>query len=306
MKNLLFLRGKVDKRTETTLDINKHTDMWTQVAREFTNHGYKVTILYWGGTWFHKYTDNLREVWVPNLKDYNNKPDLIFARGGFPEYDYLVHKYITAKQIYYGAGVRTVPHKNHHYDLVIVDDLGDVSRVKGKHPKSTVWPWFKPAADNVFKPLKMAKTYNVCFPANGTQPFKGFKYVYSSCPKDLSILNLGYPQKKVKIPDNVYSIRVPRQEMPEWYNKCRVGIVCTSDYDSHPRVISEMLACGLPVVALDRVRFRDNHWAVKRPKDSFWQTVRGACQYNLTKKVYDYYIKRYSVKIQVKKLLELL
>ncbi len=305
--NLLFLRGKVDKRTEYHGDIDKHTDMWTQVAREFTNHGYNVTILYWGGTWVHKYSDKLREIWVPKLKDYNNKPDLIFARGGFVEYGQLLNRYQNAKKIYYGAGVRTIPPKTSNYDLIIVDDLGDVSRGTKKHPNSTVWPWFKPAADNVFKPLESeVKTYDVCFPANGTQLFKGFDFVYSTAPKDLSILNLGYPQKKFKLPENIENKRVPRNEMPEWYNKCKVGIVCTSDYDSHPRVISEMLACGLPVVALDRVRFRDNHWAVKRSKDRFWQTVRDACRYNLTKKVYDYYIDHYSVKKQVKKLMELL
>jgi len=303
---LLFLRGKVDKRTDATLDINKHTDMWTQVARGFTNYGFDVTILYWGGTWFHKYTDNLKEIWIPKLEDYNDKPDLIFARGGFPEYDCILNKYPKAKSIYYGAGVRTIPPKDSHYNLIIVDDLGDVSRGTKKHPKSKVWPWFKPAADNIFKPLETVKLYDVCFPANGTQLFKGFKYVYSTAPKDLSILNLGYSQKKFKAPENVKSMRVTRKEMPEWYNKCKVGIVCTSDYDSHPRVISEMLACGLPVVALDRVRFRDNHWAIKRPKDRFWSTVRDACGYNLTKKAYDYYQKHYTVKIQVRKLLELL
>jgi hypothetical protein len=40
------------------------------------------------------------------------------------------------------------------------------------------------------------------------------------------------------------------------YAKCKVGIVTVAgNIDSCPRVIPEMLACGLPIIVLDEVRF---------------------------------------------------
>jgi len=44
--------------------------------------------------------------------------------------------------------------------------------------------------------------------------------------------------------------------MAENIAKCKVGIVTvSSDIDSCPRVIPEMLACGIPIVVLSGVRF---------------------------------------------------
>jgi glycosyltransferase involved in cell wall biosynthesis len=54
---------------------------------------------------------------------------------------------------------------------------------------------------------------------------------------------------------------VLRTEIAKHYAKCKVGIVTVnSETDSCPRVIPEMLACGLPIIVLDGVRFwRDKY-----------------------------------------------
>jgi len=125
------------------------------------------------------------------------------------------------------------------------------------------------------------KEYDVCFSANGAQPFKGHDFVYSTVPKDLKLLNLGNNPRHFKYPDNVTSYRVLRPEMAENIAKCKVGIVTvSSDIDSCPRVIPELLACGIPIVVLEGVRFWREKYIVSGVTgelanvDNFWEKVR--------------------------------
>jgi glycosyltransferase involved in cell wall biosynthesis len=39
-----------------------------------------------------------------------------------------------------------------------------------------------------------------------------------------------------------------RKKLPKLINKCKIGICCSTNYDSCPRVIPEYLACNLPIV----------------------------------------------------------
>jgi hypothetical protein len=122
-------------------------------------------------------------------------------------------------------------------------------------PHALTTLFIKPAADNIFYPIEAEKEFDVCFPANGTQAFKGHHFVYATAPRSLKVLNLGLPGK-LRVPDNVTSFRVLRPKMAENIARCKVGIVAVeADIDSCPRVIPEMLACGIPIVVLDTVRF---------------------------------------------------
>ena len=60
--------------------------------------------------------------------------------------------------------------------------------------------------------------------------------------------------------------------MPKYINQCRVGVVPYKEKDSAPRAMAEMIACGLPVVALDRVRAGET-LAYITTKECFWDTV---------------------------------
>ena len=46
-----------------------------------------------------------------------------------------------------------------------------------------------------------------------------------------------------------------RKDLPKLVSSCRVGVCCSTNYDSCPRVIPEYLACGLPVVATSNINF---------------------------------------------------
>jgi len=41
------------------------------------------------------------------------------------------------------------------------------------------------------------KEYDVCFPANGAQAFKGHKFVYKTVPKGIKLLNLRKQSSRV-------------------------------------------------------------------------------------------------------------
>lgn len=286
--NLLFLRGKVDKRTQQVFRVEHSHDMWTHLAANILQEGDKGEIMYWGGDRAISYSWNFAERWIPSFDLYRGRhpsptprdgfsdfiPDVIFARGGFNEYDMIIKQWPKAITVYYGAGQRFCP-KDMKYDIVIVDTPYQREFVSEKYPDSIVREWIKPTIDDIFCPDGSPKEYDVCYVANDTQQFKGQDFIYNTLPHNLSLLHLGIDNGSRKVPSNIHRVRVKRDEMSGWYNRCSVGVVPYKNIDSSPRVISEMLACGLPVVALDRVNCPIEYFGVGAycDKEYFWEAV---------------------------------
>jgi hypothetical protein len=128
-------------------------------------------------------------------------------------------------------------------------------------------------------------------------------------PSDIKLLNLGLPSN-IKFPNNVTSYRVKRPEMAKHISKCKVGIVAvSSEIDSTPRVIPEMLACNIPIIVLEDVRFwkevyiKSNLTGELANKNNFWDVVRNVIdnvdkyipgkyyKYNLDLEVASHYIR---------------
>lgn len=260
----LMLRGQVPQDRnpqEIVFDkLEKVDDMWTHLFVSLLQEEDQGELWYWNGNRSKQFTPNFIERWVPSFSTYKSRfnPDVIFCRGGFIEYHTVLKRYPRAIKIYYGAGRRFLPQSGFHaYDIILQDSPEQVKICKSRFALPLTTLFIKPAADNLFYPMpEVEKEYDVCFPANGAQPFKGHDFVYSTVPKDIKLLNLGNNPRHYKYPDNVTSYRVLRPEMAAHIAKCKVGIVAVkSDIDSCPRVIPEMLACGIPIVVLDGVRF---------------------------------------------------
>lgn len=268
----LFLRGKVDRRTQRVTSLVDHHDMWTQLFHAICIRGGNPgTVLYWGGERYQPYAGSFQEVWIPSLKEYNGIPDVIFARGGFPEYNSLIERFPEALTVYYGAGVRTYPKKPH--SIVLVDSVDDWKRGRAKCPKSRVVRWRKPAAHQ-FVPHDVPKIFDLCYIANGQQAqIKRIEWVYKTVPKKYRVLHLGYPSK-FHPPPNVTCRRVPRETMPFEICRCRAGIAPYKPYDSAPRALAEMVACGLPVVG--RRGLRHSEKIREGDKTTFWDLVQEA------------------------------
>jgi len=270
--NFLMLRGQIPQDRdpqEIVFDwLSDIDDMWTQLfyqmlnpKEEYDNYG---ELWYWGGDRTKKFAYNFTERWLSTFQKHiiNFVPDVIFCRGGFPEYHAVLKRFPKAIKIYYGAGRRFLPQPGFYdYDIILQDSPEQVKICEAKFPKALTTLFIKPAADNIIYSIEAEKEYDVCFPANGAQAFKGHKFVYKTVPKGIKLLNLGNNPRGYKYPNNVTSYRVVRTEIAQHYAKCKMGIVAVnSEIDSCPRVIPEMLACGLPIVVLDGVRFwRDKY-----------------------------------------------
>jgi len=283
---LLFLRGQVPKDRnpkEIIFDaINKNDDWWTQLAYHLLDKEDYGEIWYWGGSRKQRFDYNFIERWIPDFNTYNSKfiPDVIFCRGGFKEYITVLNRYPNAYKIYYGAGKRFLPSGYINYNLILQDSPEQLEECRKFFPNIKSTLFIKSAPDNIFNiDNSINKEYDVCFPANGTQSFKGHDFVYSSVPKDLKVLNLGLPSN-IKKPKNVISKRVLRKDISKEIQKCKVGIVCCRhEPDSCPRVIPEMLASNIPIIVLKDVRFWKDIYINKitgklASKKDFWKVVK--------------------------------
>jgi len=267
--NLLFLRGQVPSDRNPCqikfTDIDKCDDVWTQLAYYLSRDG-QGEVWYWGGKRKVRYKDNFVERWVPNYKKHKSKfqPDVVFARGGFPQYDVVLKRYPEAFKIYYGAGKRFIPcSKFTDYDLILVDTDKQKKKVLSKFPKARVELFIKPSADNVFKAEKTLKEYDVIFSSNEhPSGIKGHNFILPIFPSDLKMVQVGIASKKLKrkYPNIHFTGWIPRKEIPNYYAKSRVAVVCCKSIDSCPRIIPEALSCGCPVLLLDTVNiWRDKY-----------------------------------------------
>ena len=276
MSNFLFLRGAWDERTQNSLDTDD--DMWLHLFEEllklYNAHGV---------VWFNGKRNEI----IKSNKSYEivccepNKMSTggfkyIIARGGFDYYLSILKQSKKHFIIRYGAGKRFMPEPEIDYGLVLVDTHEQKFKVKEANPAENCHLFIKPAAKH-FEPANIEKEFDVCYIANQDQArFKGIEYVYKTCPSDISILHLGYHGKFVS-PTNVTCRRVDRINMAAEINKCRVGIVPYDSVDSCPRVIPEMLACGLPLIILNTVNFWEEKYANNSTisnKKNFWGIVK--------------------------------
>lgn len=288
--NWLFLRGFWDKNNKKSLI--EDSDCWLQLFEALVDecdntqeangciyyHGYKQKIpLIYNGCMAVAEKGNVIAL-APRF-------DYVFARGGHPEYEPILKKCKNAHITYYGAGARIVPEKDLGYNLILCDTEEQVEKCKEKYPHIKASTWIKPAAKH-FKPIECEKEYDACYVANCHSKFqekiKRVKWVYKTVPSDLKVLHLG--KSSIKPPKNVTVKQVSRLEMPKWYSKCMVGIVPYKGYDSAPRVIPEMLACGLSLTVVDSVNFWRDEYLCDSPtfngfvasKKNFWRDVVGS------------------------------
>lgn len=269
--NIIFLRGSVPPKNEHPEkllydDIEDCSDVWSQLFYYLTrNFSAKAELLYQNKINIETsfvVSDFFTERRVPKLKRYAPDfiPDLIVCRGGFDYYEPFIKKYPKAKQVYYGAGVRYYPEGYNKYDLFLVDSPKQKKKIDKKGHRAELF--IKPAA-MLFEPKDTEKQYDICFIANGTQ--RGIKrhelFLKSFAGSKYKILNLGNISKKIVKLAQQLAVNITwgdwslRKYLPPKISQCKVGVCCSTNYDSCPRVIPEYLACGLPVVATKNINF---------------------------------------------------
>jgi len=98
---------------------------------------------------------------------------------------------------------------------------------------------------------------------------KRVKWVHKTAPKDLKVLQLGNP---CKAPKNFTVKRVPLIKMPKMINQCKVVICPYNSDDAAPRIISEALACDIPVICREDTKHNTSCYNLN--KDVFWNDVK--------------------------------
>ncbi len=278
MSNWLFIRGSFDENNKYNA---KHDlDVWVQIFAKLVGEN-KGTIYYKSKKEdLISYNKNIDILVSPpeTLKEkYLKRFDYVFCRGAFDYYLPILKKCKNAYKIRYAAGKRLMPEKNIHYDLVLVDSAEQKKKVLKKFPNLNVKVFFKPAA-NHFKPIDIEKKYDVGFVAAIPEDArKRVVWVYKTVPKHLKVLQLGHTPKKLKVPANVKIKHVKSDKMPRLLNQCRLIIAPYTSDDSGPRIVTEALACDVPVLALDSLRIMwkiSPHFLIKSTKERFWEVAK--------------------------------
>jgi len=270
-KKALMLRAEVppDKERITFSSLEECDDMWThlfcKLCEEMNMDG--EIWHYNGGPRKVRYTNKVIERWIPNLKAKIDSYsfDFVFARGGFSEYIPVIKVLDSQKcfKMYYGAGKRFFPIPRNSYNLVLVDSKEQKRLIKQHLPNQKVSLFIKPAAENIFNPVKVKKKYDVCVSFQLASYTKRFPLIIDSVKEgNLSTLIIGDVkedlQKEVK---KTYSNKITfagrrkRKELPKLYSECKVGLATHSSLESCPRVIPEFLACDLPIVVTNDTLF---------------------------------------------------
>ena len=244
----ILLRGRFDERTQNSIDTDD--DMWTQLVAGLAGEGDTCTIYYRGENAVnYQYKKNC-VITTDHSAIVDGKDVVVFSRGGFQWLAEMLRDMPHAVKIRYGAGKRFMPEMDIDYNIVFVDNDRQRVEVIGAGCEASVCLIVKPAALH-FKPAPVRKDFDVCYIANGEQAeMKNVEWVYKTVPPDLRVLHLG--NKSVyQAPKNVTIRRVSRINMPTEISRCRVGIVPYAkrpENDSCPRVLSEILACGVPII----------------------------------------------------------
>lgn len=263
----LFLRGQVptdrDPKQIMYDNIESCCDMWTQLAFSMVGPEDYGEIWYWGGHRMQKFASNFVERWIPNLKvaKHDFGADLIMTRGGFPQFDVVLHRHPNAKSIYYGAGKRFCPQsKFKNYNVVLVDSTEQQAIVASKFPNSKSSVFVKPAADNIFYPEVAEKKYDVIFVPNMYSKRKRCEFFLGGVPDSMKVLAVGKIGKAAIKKSHIdYAGWVPRSHLRSMYASAKVAVCPSSGGDSCPRVVPESLACDVPVLVSEDV----NVWREK-------------------------------------------
>jgi hypothetical protein len=204
--------------------------------------------------------------WLPTFMKTVNypPPEISFWRGGFPEYDQTVNLSpdFFGKKIYLGAGRRVFPQFKGKYDAHLIEDERDY--VKGHH----CIPFYKTASPEIFHPIKDSKIkYDICWPCNFTQlKYKGQAFFIGQVAKHpflqkLKIIHCGNkPEvgkelcKKHGVTNIEFAGHVTRPEMNKLLNQSRFGMNLSNMTDGCPRVSTEVLMSGTPLILMDTVR----------------------------------------------------
>jgi hypothetical protein len=254
--NLILLRqGSAAKSRRSSVYSGRMKDrddiyvlLWEAVCRRLGCCGE----VWWVG--WDDYDNHLTATFVERgmrerLKPLFGAPTAILARGAYSAYRRVFEAFPGVPRAYYGAGKAHLPPEGVDYRGVLLDNWGELEGSARKFDVQGIL--LKPAPESIFYPRMVGKNYDVALISSTAGSHKGFHWASLNVPKNLSILRIGFEDKWFKTSGHkvFYTGWLPREEIPGWACQARVcAITSEPGGDSNPRVASEALAMGLPIV----------------------------------------------------------
>lgn len=269
-------------------------DIYTQITKRL---GHKMSeVIYWGGKRELRYSDSLVERWVPRLSKYRPAftPDVIWVRGTITkEHESFLAKYPNAIKIYYGDGKQYIPQMFTDFQIILQDCDWQVSNCNKKVKAPICAAWVKPACDTMLRSGPMPKFYDICYMPDSSLDVE---WMYDTVPRDFRVLQVGESYDGTP-PQNVTVKSCPKHHLAGEIKQCRIGVAPYQESYSAPTQMMEMIACGLPVVVMDGVRFNfkkcflDPSIGAVVPSSNFWSTVcnRIGSAHKLTSRIETFY-----------------
>lgn len=248
-------------------------DFYLLQGIEFLRKGYFDNVIIWrvsdnppAPIIFNVNGKQFAQLWVRNLDQTLKypKPDVSFFRGGFRIYDLVTRKHpkFFGKKLYLGAGKRILPQWGGKYDLFLMEDERDF--VEGK----PCIPFYKTASPKIFYPKDVSQiNWDICWPCNFTQEkYKGQRLFIETISKNSGLQNLrivhcGNQPKKGKrlcerfgVNNIEFMDHVSRPKLNEILNQSLFGLNLSNLSDGCPRVSTEILMAGTPLIMRDTVR----------------------------------------------------
>ena len=224
------------------------------------------------------------------------QPDISFFRGGFKEYDTATRiapkKF--GKKIYLGAGQRINAQWGGKYDIFLMEDDLDLKMNKG-----TI-PFYKTASPFIFFPMNLDKTWDICWPCNFTQiKYKGQEFFIKKIAESrklqkLKIVHCGNgPEvgRKLCMKYGVKNIdfvgQKNREELNNILNCSKFGLNLSNRHDGCPRVSTEILMSGTPLIVHENTRLLSYYKTLGvievNDKDITKKIISGLKQYEIYK-----------------------
>lgn len=207
--------------------------------------------------------------WIRNFSEVLKYPQATMSlfRGGFPEYDKAIAQkpsYFGLK-LYLGTGKRIYPEYGGKYDVYLQEDKKDFK------PGYNCLPFYKTASPEIFFPIPVGltepKDIDICWPCNFAQiRHKGqedfIKAVGSSSYlKTLKIVHCGNKPavgkklcEKYRVNNIEFMGSVDRPTLNEVLNKSKFGLCMSNRVDGCPRIATEILMSGTPLIVRDQTR----------------------------------------------------
>ena len=195
----------------------------------------------------------------------SSTPVITFFRGGFPEYCEITKDGPDrfGKKLYLGAGRRILPNYGGSYDKILAESQTDL--------QNGMIPFYKTANINIFNPIvPHQKDYDLCWICNFTQlRHKGQDFFIQNVArskylKKLRILHIGNKPEvgkglcKANGVTNIEFVgSVTRPQINEYLNASKFGLVTSNNQDGCPRVLTEVMMTGTPLIVRDQTRFLD-------------------------------------------------